>query len=147
VPLSKSIRVFCASLLALSYLSLLAASAPHRVHHLGQALAGMKTDRAGGRSARPTSHVTHVAFSPAQTGNSQGPGTDDSPHWPQPTSAESCTLSVASAQNPGHFCAAVVLAQMQPVLSLLASPSPDLPPFDRIDPRATRGPPFRDWLV
>ena len=147
MPLSKLIRVLSAGILALIYFFLLAASSPHRVHHLGQALAAIKTDRTGGRSARPASHLTHVAFSLPQAGHAQGSGTNDSPHWPEPASAESCILSAASAQNPGLFCAAVTLAQIQPVLSLLAKTAPDLPLFNRIDPRVTRGPPFRDWLV
>ncbi len=88
-----------------------------------------------------------LAFSLPHTGHSQGPGTDNSPYWPEPKSAEACTLSVVSGQNPGLFCAAVALAQMQPAFSPLANTAPDLPPFNRIDPRATRGPPFRDWLV
>jgi hypothetical protein len=147
VPFSKSIRVFSAGLLALVYLVLLAASAPHRVHHLGQELWGDRARSVRGQLVDPAPSWNQVAIGLSRVGHAQGPEAGDSPHWPRPESTETCALSVLWAQNPGLFCAAVELAQMLPAFSLPANTAPDLPLIDRIDPRSTRGPPYRDWLV
>lgn len=145
--MSRSIRIICAGILALTYISLLAASSPHRVHHLGEELKAHKSHIPDGPITSPALSANHVASGSTQHAHSDGTEADDSSHRNGPESSETCVLSAVSSQYPGLFYAAVVLAQIMQDVSFLASPSPHLPYFNFVDLRSPRGPPFLEWLV